>query len=137
MNEFITLSIQLHIVCVVLLVGIILMNVYWLRQKRTFFTLSKRLELLAPQYFIVLSAIFFTGIIVMAVGQFSFSWAVLEMIVVWIMLVAIGMKGHKLYKRLDKKNEQAQELYKQFAMNKELFALVLIAFLLVLIYGVH
>ena len=130
MNEFITLSIQLHIVCVVLLVGIILMNVYWLRQKRTFFTLSKRLELLAPQYFIVLSAIFFTGIIVMAVGQFSFSWAVLEMIVVWVMLVAIGMKGHK-------KNEQAQELYKQFAMNKELFALVLIAFLFVLIYGVH
>lgn len=74
--------------------------------KANFFTLSKRLELLAPQYFIVLSAIFLQEYIVMAVGQFSFSWAVLEMIAVWIMLVAIGMKGHKLYKRLDKKTSK-------------------------------
>ena len=79
MDELINLSIQLHILFVLLLVGLILGNLYLLKSNKTFFNLSKRLELLAPQYYIALSAIFFTGLIVMAVQQFSFSARILEM----------------------------------------------------------
>lgn len=139
MGEFITLSIQAHIVSVVLLIGLLVTNLYFLSQKRTFFGLSKRLELVAPQYFLVLFTIFFTGIIVMAVEQFHFGANVWEMIVLWFVLVAIGMKGHKRYKRLDKSKEAhvEQENFKRFAFKKELVNLMLIVLLLALIYGIH
>ena len=88
MEELINLSTQLHIIFVVLLLGLVGANIYLIKSKKTFFNLSKRLELLAPQYYIVLSAIFFTGLIVMAVRQFAFSFAVWEMIVAWIILIA-------------------------------------------------
>ena len=62
MEEMVSLSIRLHLIFVILLVLLLGINLYWLKSDRTFFNLSKRLELLAPQYYIVLSAIFFTYI---------------------------------------------------------------------------
>ncbi len=136
MDELINLSIQLHILFVLLLVGLILGNLYLLKSNKTFFNLSKRLELLAPQYYIALSAIFFTGLIVMAVQQFSFSARIWEMIFTWIVLLVIAIRGHKLYKKIDK-TEVSQNEYKRFAFKKYLFDLALLGTLFVLLYGVH
>ncbi len=136
MEELINLSTQLHIVFVVLLVGLIGANIYLIKSKKTFFNLSKRLELLAPQYYIVLSAIFFTGLIVMAVRQFAFSFAVWEMIVAWIILIALGIRGHKIYKRVEK-TDASQTSYKTFAFKKYLIDLIIVVSILVLTYGVH
>jgi len=60
MQEMIHLSTQLHLVFVVLLIVLIGGNMYLLKKESSFGRLSKRLELLAPQYFIVLFTIFFT-----------------------------------------------------------------------------
>lgn len=136
MEELINLSIQLHVVFVVLLLGLISANIYLIKSKKTFFNLSKRLELLAPQYYIVLSAIFFTGIIVMAVKQFTFSFAVWEMVVAWIVLIALGIRGHKIYKRVEK-TEPSQTSYKTFALKKYTIDLVIVLSILALTYGVH
>ncbi len=137
MSELIALSVQVHLSCIALLVGLIIANLYLLSQKRTFFYLSKRLELLAPQYFIVLSAIFFTGLIVVAVRQFSLSATIWVMMGVWIILLFMGIKNYKVYKHLDKNNQLEQEKYKRFAFKKELLALMLIVLSSALIYGVR
>ena len=136
MDELIKLSIQLHILFVVLLVGLIVGNLYLLQRNKTFFNLSKRLELLAPQYYIALSAIFFTGLIVMAVQQFSFSARIWEMIFTWVVLLGVAIRTHKRYKKIDK-TEVSQNEYKRFALKKCLFDLVLLSTLFVLLYGVH
>ena len=136
MDELIKLSIQLHILFVVLLVGLIVGNLYLLQRNKTFFNLSKRLELLAPQYYIALSAIFFTGLIVMAVQQFAFSARIWEMIFTWIVLLGVAIRTHKWYKKIDK-TEVSQNEYKRFALKKYLFDLVLLSTLFVLLYGVH
>lgn len=136
MEEMVTLSIRLHLIFVILLVLLLGINLYWLKSDRTFLNLSKRLELLAPQYYIVLSAIFFTGLIVMAVRQFSFSWAVWEMIAVWIVLIIFGIRGHKAYKKV-KRSELSSNEYKALAIRKYTVVLALIAFTLILFYGVH
>lgn len=136
MEELINLSTQLHIVFVVLLLGLIGANIYLIKSKKTFFHLSKRLELLAPQYYIVLSAIFFTGLIVMAVRQFAFSFAVWEMIVAWVVLIALGIRGYKKYKRVEK-TEVSQTSYKIFAFKKYLIDLTIVVSVLLLTYGVH
>jgi len=136
MNELIELSAQLHLIFVVVLIGLILINLYLLKSDKIFFKLSKRLELIAPQYYIVLAAIFFTGLIVMAVRQFSFSLIVWEMMIAWVVIVGLGIKNHKLYKkaRLD---AGSQNMYKALAFRKYLLDLALVAITILLFYTVH
>ena len=136
MNELISLSSQLHLVFIVVCFGLILSNIYLLRSDRTFFNLSKRLELLAPQYYIVLAAIFFTGIIVMAVRQFAFSFTVWVMIAVWIAIIAFGIRGHKMYKRIER-TEASQSAYKQYAIKKYTLDFIALVITSLLFYMVH
>lgn len=117
MEELIRLASQLHLVFIILLVVLIGLNLYLLKSDKTFLKLSKRLELIAPQYYIVLSAIFFTGIIVMAVRQFTFSFSVWLMIIVWVLIVAFGIRGHKMYKKIER-TEESQSAYKRYAIKK-------------------
>ena len=136
MEELIHLSTQLHLVFIILLAVLIALNLYLLKSDKTFLKLSKRLELIAPQYYIVLSAIFFTGIIVMAVRQFSFSISVWVMIVVWIAIVAFGIRGHKMYKKLER-TEASQSAYKRYAIKKYSLDLLALLATSALFYWVH
>lgn len=136
MEEMISLSLQLHLVFIGAFIVLLGANIYLLRSDKTFFNLSKRLELLAPQYYIVLSAIFFTGLIVMAVRQFSFSWTVWLMIGAWVFLIAFGIRGHKIYKKAKQANITPSE-YTTFALRKYWIDALLVAVVIALFYGVH
>jgi len=135
-QEMIDLSTQLHLIFVFLLIALIGANIYLLKKEPSFGRLSKRLELLAPQYYIALSAIFFTGVIVMAVSQFSFSWSVWGMIVAWMSLLFFGIKGHKRYKQV-KRFEVQPESYKAFALRNYTIEVGIVFLTLALYYGVH
>lgn len=137
MNEFISLSTQLHLLFVIVLVLLIGINLYLLKKDTGFVRLSKKLELIAPQYYIVLSAIFFTGIIMMAVTQFTFNIGVWVMIGVWIFILFFGIKGHRRYKKMDKKDEVSQSDYKAFAIKKYTIDLALILASTLFAYAVH
>jgi hypothetical protein len=136
MDEMITLSTQLHLFFVGLLFLLIGANSYLLKKESSFVRLSKRLELLAPQYFIVLFTIFFTGLIVMAVHQFAFSWAVWEMIVAWVLVLVLGIRRHRAYKQL-KRFECTPEQYKTFAFRHYVSEGVIVLVSLFFYYGVH
>lgn len=136
MEELIRLSSQLHLVFIILLVILIALNLYLLKSDKTFLKLSKRLELIAPQYYIVLSAIFFTGIIVMAVRQFAFSFIVWVMIVVWVAIVAFGIRGHKMYKKIER-TDVSQSAYKRYAIKKYTLDFIALIATSALFYLVH
>lgn len=136
MEELIRLSSQLHLVFIILLIILIAFNLYLLKSDKTFLKLSKRLELIAPQYYIVLSAIFFTGIIVMAVRQFAFSFSVWVMIAVWIAIVAFGIRGHKMYKKIER-TEVSQSAYKRYAIKKYTLDFIALIVTSALFYLVH
>jgi len=136
MDELIQLSSQLHLLFIILLVVLIGLNIYLLKSDKTFLKLSKRLELIAPQYYIVLAAIFLTGIIVMAVQQFSFHFSVWVMVLVWVLIVAFGIRGHKIYKRIER-TEESQTAYKRFAIKKYTIDLIAVIVTSLLFYMVH
>ncbi|WP_333803048.1 hypothetical protein [Sulfurospirillum sp.] len=136
MEELIRLASQLHLVFIILLVVLIGLNLYLLKSDKTFLKLSKRLELIAPQYYIVLSAIFFTGIIVMAVRQFTFSFSVWLMIIVWVLIVAFGIRGHKMYKKIER-TEESQSAYKRYAIKKYSLDFLALIATSALFYTVH
>jgi hypothetical protein len=134
-EELIALSIELHVVFIVLLVVIIGINLYLLKSNRTFFKVSKLLELITPQYYIVLAAIFFTGLIVLSVTKFVFSMEVVSMLAVWLYGVVFGIKNHKVYKRMLKTDAQAQENYKKLAFKKYSVELGFLLVVIALAYG--
>jgi len=136
-EEFITLSMQLHLLFVILLVVLIIINLYLLKSDSVFIKLSRKLELIAPQYYIVLSAIFFTGIIVMAVKKFAFSLSVWMMILVWLFILVKGIKKHKIYKKMEKRDENSQVDYKKLAIKKYTIDAILIIVTIIFTYGVH
>lgn len=136
MEELISLSSQLHLLFVVLLIGLIGGNLYLLKSDRSFVKLSKRLELLTPQYYIVLSAIFFTGLIVMAVRQFTFSLSVWVMIAVWIFIVAFGIRNYKIYKKT-RDAQIGQDEYKILTLRKYAIDLFLVICTSLFFYAVH
>jgi predicted neutral ceramidase superfamily lipid hydrolase len=136
MDELISLSSQLHLLFVVILTGLIGGNIYLLKSDHSFVKLSKRLELLAPQYYIILAAIFFTGLIVMAVQQFTFSILVWIMIAVWLFIVAFGIRNYKIYKKArDAKIDQ--EHYKALTIRKYTIDLLLVIGTSLFFYTVH
>lgn len=136
MDELISLSSQLHLVFIVLLSLLMALNIYLLIRYKSFHMLSKRLELFAPQYYIVLAGIFFTGIIIMAVRQFSFSLSVWLMIFVWVAIIALSIVGHKIYKKTER-TEASQNGYKQFLMKKYIIDFIAIAVTSGVYYLVH
>lgn len=136
MNEMVSLSTHFHALFVVLFLALLGANIYHLKSKKTFYKLSKWLELLAPQYFVLLSAIFFTGLLVATASHFILSWSVWVMLGVWLFLLVYGIKAHKVYKKLEPTLE-AQKHYKAFAVKKYTLDSVVVLLTMFMVYGVR
>lgn len=137
MEELIRLSINLHVIFIALLIVLIVIMLYLLKSDKDFLRISKKLELITPQYYIVLTAIFFTGIIVWAVTKFAFSISILVMVVMWLSSIVFGIKNYKVYKKMQKINPLEQNAYKQLARKKYAIELGLLLAVSILAYGLH
>lgn len=134
MNEMVTLSAHFHAFFLVLFLGLLGVNIYHLKSKKTFFKLSKWLELLAPQYFVLLGAIFFTGLLILAVRQFAMTHSVWLMMVVWFIFIVHGIKAHKKYKKLER-NDEAEASYRAFSLKRYAIESIIIILTIVAVYG--
>ncbi len=134
MQDFIVLSAQFHLFFIVSWVILILINIYLLRSDMPSSKLVPWLKLFAPQYYIVLSAIFFTGIIIMAVREFNASHVVWLMVIAWIGIIATSIKTHKRFKQIDSK--EAFVAYKAVAIKKYLIDALILTLTSLLYYGV-
>ena len=137
MEELISLSIDLHVIFILLLIVLIAMMLYLLRSEQDFLRISKKLELITPQYYIVLTAIFFTGLIVWAVTKFTFSLSILVMVAMWLYSIVFGIRNYKVYKKMQKINLIEQDNYKQLARKKYAIELGLLLAVSILAYGLH
>jgi hypothetical protein len=72
----------------------------------------------------------------MAVRQFAFSFTVWVMIAVWIAIIAFGIRGHKMYKRIER-TEASQSAYKQYAIKKYTLDFIALFITSLLFYMVH
>lgn len=134
MNEMVSLSAHFHAFFVVLFLALLGVNIYHLKSKKTFSKLSKWLELLAPQYFVLLGAIFFTGLLILAVRQFALTHSVWLMLIVWLFFIIHGIKAHKKYKKLER-TEIKEEAYKAFAIKKYTIDILLLIVTMLAVYG--
>jgi hypothetical protein len=134
MDELVKLSIKLHVIFIYAMILIAIINLFFIVSNKDFLTFTKRVRFLAPQYYMFFSAVFFTGLLVLAVTRFSLSLSVLLMIFVWIVIFVTSIKSHKIYKKTHPKNEIATSDYKRFMIRKFLVDIVLLVGVTLLTY---
>ena len=93
-------------------------------------------EQLSLYYRATLGALFFTGLVVMAVAKFDVLWTVYIMVLVVLHMIATTVKENIIYKRTHIKDAPSQESFKAYAKKKYRIDIALIVALSVVTYAV-
>jgi membrane protein implicated in regulation of membrane protease activity len=135
MEDMVSMAINLHILFVAILSTMALWNMWSIKNSQEYSKISRRLELINPQYNINIAAVVFTGIIVWATVGFNFDIAVIFMSICSVVMIVTSAKKYKYFKKA-RDGEIDGKVYLDFA-NKKYFTDLILIFLMVLVtYGV-
>jgi uncharacterized membrane protein len=122
MNETIALSIDLHLLFIYLSIGNFVLF-YLFNQRKNI----ERVRFFSLQQTLFLSALFFTGLIVMAMAKFDVSVTVWAMIPLWLLLIVLQAKRAVFLKRIVKHNADPEPVFETFARSIPRDFLLLVA----------
>jgi len=117
-----------HQLFVGLLFFLALLNIYFIKKEQVFVSLGRQIEFLAPQYYLLLAAILFTGLLVWTVEQFEFQIKIVLMIITWFVIFVTSIMKYRRYKKTSYRDLEAQKEFKSFAFKKYLIDIALILF---------
>ncbi len=126
MQETILLSISLHIfvISITLILALyLLFNAFF---EKDFIKFYNRQKFLYTQFNILIGAIFFTGIIVMAMNQFNFRPAVWIMIIAFLIMVFMTIKLKFARYHLKKNDLNSYNNFRNFVKKKYLLDILLL-----------
>jgi hypothetical protein len=136
MQDMISMAIELHIGSIFLILLICGWVLFVLKSKESFRVLSKRYEMASLYYRIVLGALFFTGLVVMAVAKFDVSFMAYVMVLVMGHMTATSVKENIIYKKTHLKDIASQETFKKYALKKYTLDIIMIVVVGVVSYAV-
>ena len=117
MNEMYNMGLSIHSIGVGVLLGIIFVNIVILMKIKDLVKYKRKMSImLMPLSSMVLGAVIFTGIVMMAAKHLEFSVANIAMILLSVVLIYLEVKRVKLLKYINVKKERALEAYKSFAL---------------------
>lgn len=137
MDELVKLSIKLHVIFIYAMILLACINLALIALNKDFLTFTKKVRFFAPQYYMLLAAIFFTGLLVFAVTRFYLSLSVFLMIMSWLIIFVLSLKSHKVYKRTHPKDEEATKAYKKLVLRKYTLDMVLLAGVTLITYWLN
>jgi len=120
MEELMEMAINLHLVFIGAMILIACINLYYILMIKEFQNFSDKVHFIAPQYYMMMAALFLTGLIVMGVNQMEFSFSAILMIVVWFVIFMLSIKSYKRYKKTktSPNNLVLQKEFRDFAKKK-------------------
>lgn len=123
------MAINLHLVFIIAMIFIAILNLYFILFDKDFASFSQKIYFIAPQYYMVLAALFFTGIVVLGVTQMQLSLQVVVMIIAWFVIFITSIKNYKKYKltKTHPKNLEHQDAFRAFAKRKYSIDIAVIA----------
>jgi hypothetical protein len=136
MNDLISMAITLHIIFIVLALLLALLSLIFINQDREFRGFSNRVESVALQYYFMLTALFFTGLVVFGATGLVVTWQVVMMIVALGWIVFTSAKLHQVFKRTREVDIESQKLFKMYARKKYMTDIALIIIVAVIMYAV-
>ncbi len=127
MQELLSAAMWTHKLFIGLLYFLAILNIYFISKEQLFSSLGKQIEFLAPQYYLLLAAILFTGLLVWTVEQFAFKIDIVIMIAVWIVIFITSIMKYKRYKKTSYRDLEAQKVFKSFAVKKYVADIILLS----------
>ncbi len=127
MNELIDLTLKMHGSFVGILLLTAVFNYFFLDKDFEVKTIKKRVRMILPAYYLILSLILFTGLVLLGAVQFTnlYSFVVFSMIAVWIFILVTCIKSYKKMKFLQKEDINS---YLRFYKRKYLADISLLIF---------
>ncbi|MEA2110644.1 MAG: hypothetical protein U9P71_01215 [Campylobacterota bacterium] len=116
MNEMYAMSIDIHDVGVLLLVGIILMNMVHVKRAKELRRYAKQMRIMMPFSSSMIFLILFTGMVMMAAKHLSFTIENIVMILFAIAMIIFEAKRYGSLKHINFRAEGAFETYKGVAI---------------------
>lgn len=136
MQDMISMAIELHVGSIFLILGVIVWALWVLKSPKSFDLLSRKYEAVSLYYRALLAALFFTGLVVMAVAKFDVSLMAYVMVVVMLHMIATSVKENIIYKKTHLKDIHSQEVFKKYALKKYRLDLIMIVLVGVVSYAV-
>lgn len=126
MNEMITMSINLHLLIIVVAILLALYNIYASYKLENETTYINRMKYIQPQYLMIISAIVFTGVTVMSVSYFDLQISLVIMIgaVLWMFYTSI--KKHIIRKDTNTNDKESMQKFREFVKKKYTIDIALI-----------
>ncbi len=137
MNELIKYSIDIHIFFVFFILSLSVINLYVVKKCDEYIKMTKKYELFSPLYYLGLSAVIFTGSVVLAVFKFDIKPIVYLMILVSLVIIVGAFKTHKLFKKTRVRDMESQVRFREFAVKKFGIDTLLILFTTILAFVVR
>ena len=134
MQDMISMAIDLHLIFIAATLVLAFINLFMVSTDLEYVKFTKKIEFVSPQYYILLSAIAFTGIVILGAEGLVFSFEIFLMIIVWIVIVFLSVKKHKMFKKTAPNSIESNESFKAFAKKKYLIDMVLMLFVICIVY---
>ncbi|MBE0495392.1 MAG: hypothetical protein IBX45_03160 [Campylobacterales bacterium] len=133
MDELLRMSVMLHLFFVLGTLGTALLHLGLLVGIKDAQRLGKKIHVLIPAYYLLLSGLFFTGLIALAVMHFHVTHWVGIMLVVWVVMLGGSIKTYSLFKKTKfHLTEETQGHFVRFAKKKYALDALMLALLFVL-----
>ncbi len=116
MNEMYDMSIVTHNYSVIAVLGVIFINIFILLSMKNLTKYTRTMSLFTPIVGTVIVAIIFTGVVMMAAKHLDFTAENIIMILFAIILIYLEFKRSIKLKYLKKKENNAFENYKSYAL---------------------
>ena len=136
MNEMISMAIALHVGAIFLILLLLVLLVLLFREVLDFKAFSFKYEKLSLYYKATLGALFFTGLVVMAVSKFQVSWMVYLMVLATLIMIGTSIKENLIYKLTQVKDALSQETFIRYAKRKYILDIIMIVVVGVAAYAV-
>ncbi len=137
MQEMITMAIATHLIVIGATVLFALYNIYASIAIKDEVIYINRMKYLQPQYLIFISAIAFTGIIVMAVNMFILKPSLWLMIVALFIIIYSSIKKHIIRKNSNTNSKKSMQQLREYVKRKYIIDIVILTLVTIVSFAIR
>ncbi len=136
MNDLISMALTLHRIFIGLVLLIAILSYFFVSSDKDFRGFSNRVESVALQYYFMLAALFFTGLVVFGATGLEVTWQVVMMVSALGWIIFTSAKLHQVFKRTRERDIASQKLFKTYAKRKYITDILIILAVTAVMYAV-
>ncbi len=125
MEPMITMSINLHLFIIAATILLALYNIYASNKLENEVVYINRMKYIHPQYLMIVSAIIFTGVIVMATNNFNLRISLVIMIVAVLWMFYTSIKKHIIRQETNTNDKESMQNFRAYVKKKYMIDIVL------------